>query len=155
MQRIVVGCYAVGMKPQSILETVLYADDIERAAWFYHEVLGLDMPGGMSELMTFFRIDDHHVLLIFDPAQSDKPGRDVPSHGGRGPGHIALRIDESEYEQWKDRLSSFGIGIEQEIDWGLEEEFAAGCSMYCRDPYGNSVELITGNIWSKAFSLAD
>ena len=138
------------MKPHSILETILYASDIEQAAWFYHEVLGLDMPGGMSELMTYFCIDDNHVLLIFDPSKSDKPGRDVPSHGPRGPGHIALRIEESDYDAWKERLGTFGIGIEQEIDWGLQEEFKAGKSIYCRDPYGNSVELITANIWSKS-----
>lgn len=136
------------MKPHSILETVLYASDIEQAAWFYHEVLGLDMPSGTSELMTFFRIDDNHVLLIFDPSKSDQPGREVPSHGPRGAGHIALRIEETDYDAWKERLSSFGIGIEQEINWGLEESFAEGRSIYCRDHYGNSVELITGNIWS-------
>tara|TARA_R110000744_G_C19204899_1_gene545388 strand:- start:208 stop:621 length:414 start_codon:yes stop_codon:yes gene_type:complete len=135
------------MKPHSILETVLYASDIEQAVWFYHEVLGLDKPGGASDLMTYFRIDGNHVLLVFNPQESDKPGRDVPSHGPRGAGHIALRIEESEYDDWKQRMSSFGIGIEQEIDWGLEEEFSKGRSIYVRDPYGNSIELITGNIW--------
>jgi len=135
------------MKPHSILETVLYASDIEQAVWFYHEVLGLEKPGGASDLMTAFRIDENHVLLMFNPQESDKPGRGVPSHGARGPGHIALRIEESDYDDWKQRMSSFGIGIEQEIDWGLEEGFSNGRSIYVRDPYGNSVELITGNIW--------
>jgi len=143
------------MKPHAILETVLYASDIEQAAWFYHAVLGIEMHRGMSELMTTFRIDDGHVLLIFDPSMSDKPGRDVPSHGARGPGHIALRIEDSEYNDWKRQLSSHGIRIEQEIDWETEEGFSRGRSIYCRDPYGNSVELITGNIWSKAASNED
>ncbi|MBL4808980.1 MAG: VOC family protein [Phycisphaerales bacterium] len=135
------------MKPSSILETILYSSDIEQAAWFYHQVLGLDMPGGMSELMTCFHIDDNHVLLIFDPSKSDKPGRGVPSHGPRGAGHIALRIEESQYDSWKKQLSTFGVGIEQEVDWATEESFRPGRSIYCRDPYGNSVELITANIW--------
>jgi catechol 2,3-dioxygenase-like lactoylglutathione lyase family enzyme len=135
------------MKPHSILETVLYADDIERAAWFYRDVLGLTQPGGESELMTHFRIDEHHVLLIFNPQMSDRPGRDVPSHGPRGAGHIALRIEDANYEAWKEQLSSFGIGIEQEITWGEEDGFDHGRSIYCRDPYGNSVELITADIW--------
>jgi len=143
------------MKPHSILETVLYASDIEQAAWFYREVLGLDMPGGMSELMTYFRVDDQHVLLIFDPSKSDKSGRDVPSHGPRGAGHIALRIEESQYDQWKLQLSSHGIGIEQEIDWEHEEGFSRGRSIYCRDPYGNSVELITADIWPRVPSIGD
>ncbi len=148
-------CYALGMKPRSILETVLYSSDLDQAVWFYHEVLGLEMPGGKSDLMTYFRIDDGHVLLIFDPGQSDKPGRGVPSHGARGPGHIALRIEESEYDDWKRRLSLHGVGIEEEIDWGLEEGFSPGRSIYCRDIYGNSVELITGNIWASITSIED
>lgn len=101
----------------------------------------------MSELMTCFHIDDNHVLLIFDPSKSDKPGRGVPSHGPRGAGHIALRIEESQYDSWKKQLSTFGVGIEQEVDWATEESFRPGRSIYCRDPYGNSVELITANIW--------
>lgn len=135
------------MKPYSILETVLYADDLERASWFYGEVLNLEQPGGVSELMTHFRVDENHVLLIFNPQMSDRPGRDVPSHGPRGAGHIALRIEESEYDAWLDRLSSFGIGIEQEITWGDDDGFDRGRSIYCRDPYGNSIELITADIW--------
>lgn len=137
------------MKPHSILETVLYVSDIEQAVWFYHEVLGLEMPGGMSDLMTYFRVSEHQVLLVFNPRESDKPGRDVPSHGARGPGHIALRIEESEYDDWKQQLSKAGVGIEQEIDWGQESGFSPGRSIYIRDHSGNSVELITGNIWAK------
>ncbi len=136
------------MKPHSILETVLYASDIEQAAWFYHEVLKLEMPGGMSDLMTYFRVSEHQVLLVFNPSESDKPGRDVPSHGARGPGHIALRIQEDEYDAWKQQLSRSGIGIEQEIDWNEDEDFKHGRSIYIRDPYGNSVELITQDIWA-------
>ncbi|MBL4699048.1 MAG: VOC family protein [Phycisphaerales bacterium] len=132
------------MKPESILETVLYANSLEEAAWFYHEVLGLDMPHAPSELMGMFRVDDNHVLLIFDPKVSDRPGRDVPSHGARGPGHLALRIRDSEYQKWLDKLSEFGVAIEKEIIW--EREYLAK-SIYVRDPSGNSIELITEDIW--------
>ncbi len=132
------------MKPQSILETVLYANSIEEAAWFYHEVLGLDMPKEPSELAALFRIDQNHVLLIFDPKISDQPGRDVPSHGARGPGHVAFRIDDADYQNWLDRLSKHGVTIEQEIEWDRNDP---GKSIYVRDPSGNSVELITADIW--------
>ena len=47
------------IKPESILETVLYANSIEEAVWFYHEVLGLDMPSAHSKLMTMFRVDEN------------------------------------------------------------------------------------------------
>ncbi|MDF1810135.1 MAG: VOC family protein [Phycisphaerales bacterium] len=132
------------MKPESILETILYSNNIEEAAWFYHEVLGFDMPREKSELAAMFRIDPNHVLLIFNPTISDRPGRDVPSHGARGPGHVAFRIQESDFQNWLDRFSKHGIPIEQEIEWDRTDP---GKSIYVRDPSGNSVELITADIW--------
>ena len=136
--------YCLNMKPSSILETVLYTNSIEEAVWFYHEVLGLDMPAGKSDLMTLFRVDDQHVLLIFDPSKSDQPGRMVPSHGARGAGHIGLGIKPEDYQAWLDRLSKHGVAIEKEIQW--ERAYPAQ-SIYFRDPYGNSVELLTTDIW--------
>lgn len=132
------------MKPSSILETVLYTTSIEDAVWFYHEVLGFDMPAGQSDLMTLFRVDENHVILIFHPELSDQPGRAVPSHGARGPGHIGLRINPDDYQAWLDRLCEHGIEIEQEIQW--KRAYPAR-SIYFRDPYGNSVELLTTDIW--------
>ena len=132
------------MKPESILETVLYANSIDEAVWFYHEVLGLEMPKGQSELMTLFRVDENHVILIFDPSKSDQPGRMVPSHGARGPGHIGLGIKPDDYQAWLDQLSSHGIAIEQEIEW--DRPYPAK-SIYFRDPSGNSIELLTTDIW--------
>lgn len=133
-----------GMKPESILETIIYANNLEEAAWFYHEVLGLEMPRGLSDLAALFRIDENHVLLVFDPTVSDQPGRAVPSHGARGPGHIALRIQDRDYQSWLDRFSEHGVAIEQEQKWD-ENDIAR--SIYVRDPSGNSVELITADIW--------
>ncbi len=135
------------MKPRSILETVLYNADLETGQWFYSTVLGLDLVGAGSDLMFVCRVDADHLLLVFDPRESDKPGRDVPSHGARGPGHVALRIGESEYDGWIARFSSFGVPIEQEIEWSGDSWRQPGRSIYVRDPYGNSVELITSDIW--------
>ena len=132
------------MKPDSILETIIYANSLEEAAWFYHEVLGLDMPREMSDLAVLFRVDNNQVLLVFDPKASDQPGRPVPSHGSRGPGHIALRIRPEDYQRWLEQLSRHGIPIEQEQEWDRVEP---GKSIYIRDPSGNSVELITSDIW--------
>lgn len=133
------------MRPNSILETILYANDLEQAAWFYAEVIGLEMPRKPSELAAIFRINTNQVLLIFDPTVSDQPGRPVPSHGARGPGHIALRIEPDDYDNWIRRLSEFGVAIEQEIEWSAHTD--PGRSIYLRDPSGNSVELITADIW--------
>jgi len=134
----------MGMKPNSILETILYANSLEESAWFYHEVLGFEMAREMSELGIVLRVDPHHVLLIFDPKKSDLPDRAVPSHGARGPGHIAFRIPPNSYDAWIKQFSKHGIAIEQEIEW---DRVDPGKSIYVRDPSGNSVELITADIW--------
>lgn len=133
------------MRPHSILETILYANDLEQAEWFYGKVLGLEMPRELSELAAIFRINAQQVLLIFDPKVSDQPGRAVPSHGARGPGHIALRIEPDEYNLWLKRLSEHGVAVEQEVEWHKNTD--PGRSIYMRDPSGNSVELITADIW--------
>lgn len=135
------------MQPRAILETVLYANDLEQAAWFFSQVLGLQMPREMSELGIVFRVSSDQVLLVFDPTVSDQPDRPVPSHGARGPGHIALRIDHNDYDRWIRRFSEHGIPIEQEIEWTTHP--SPGRSIYVRDPTGNSIELITADIWAE------
>ena len=131
------------MRPiRSILETILYSTDLATAHDFYRDVLGLTPLGGPSSLAVGFRINAEHVLLIFNPVVSGQTGRDVPSHGTHGPGHIAFRIDASEFESWMDHLVRRGIEIEQVHAWEQ-----GGRSMYCRDPAGNSVELIDTDIW--------
>ncbi len=128
-----------------ILETVIYADDLASTALFYERVLGLQYMDGDHDLLEVFRIAPGSVLLIFNPEQSEAPGRSVPVHGARGPGHIALRIEPGRYEAWVDRLGEMAVPIEQEHTWPDGNR-----SIYVRDPAGNCVELITGDIWPGA-----
>lgn len=130
---------------RGILETVLYCDDLDAAQRFYAGALGLEAIGEGSTLMRKFRIATEQVLLVFDPSVSEPPGRDVPSHGARGPGHVALLVSESDLSGWRDRLAGHGVAIEQEITWPQNSQ--RDRSIYVRDPGGNSVELITGDIW--------
>lgn len=129
-----------------ILETVLYADDLDEAERFYAGVLGLPRVGQGSALMRTFRVGPRQVLLVFDPSQSEPAGRDVPSHGARGPGHVALLVGEGDLPAWRARLTSHGVPIEEEIEWDWGP--TPHRSIYVRDPAGNSVELITGDIWA-------
>ncbi len=46
------------------------------------------------------------------------------------------------FPAWKDRLSALGVAIEAEVAWP-----GGGRSIYIRDPAGNSVELVTPQIW--------
>jgi len=79
----------VTMQPSRIFETVLYAEDLAAAERFYHEALGLEVIG-RGELSVVFRCGGG-VLLVFDPRKSAATGRDVPSRGTTGAGHVCVR----------------------------------------------------------------
>jgi catechol 2,3-dioxygenase-like lactoylglutathione lyase family enzyme len=82
------------------------------------------------------------VLLVFDPRKSGAPGREVPSHGASGPGHVAFAAKPEDLPAWRDRLREAGVAIEREVDWD-----AGGRSIYFRDPAGNAVELAPPTLW--------
>ena len=128
-----------------IHETILYCPDLRAAEAFYRDVLGLEQISKGSDLMIGFRVTPKpgQVLLLFDPAVSSVPGRPVPSHGCTGPGHLALRINPEDEPAWTERLRAHGVEIEQVVEWDNDR----GRSVYVRDPAGNSIELITADIW--------
>lgn len=132
---------------RGVLETILYATDLDAVLAFYRDVLGLRPAKPMGEGGFALRVSDVHLLLIFQPEKSSVPGRVVPSHGSHGPGHIGLRIDAGDYDAWMDRLRSHGVTIEKEMEWAEADGWRAGRSIYFRDPAGNSVELMTADIW--------
>jgi catechol 2,3-dioxygenase-like lactoylglutathione lyase family enzyme len=125
-----------------VYETVLYADDVAAAAAFYADVLGLRLVDGPDELAAAFRLEDGGVLLIFDPSRSSVPGRPAPSHGATGAGHVAFRVENGTFEGWSEKLRERGVEIELERGWQ-----SGGRSIYVRDPAGNSVELVEGELW--------
>lgn len=129
-------------RPRRVYETVLYAADVAAVAAFYSDVLGLRLVEAPGEAAAFFRLDDGGLLLLFDPATAAVPGRWVPAHGATGAGHVALAVAPGELEPWAAELRARGIEVEREITWP-----AGGRSLYVRDPAGNSVELVDGEVW--------
>lgn len=129
----------------SILETSLYADDLEAAEAFYTQVLGLEVYARESGRHVFFRCGSG-MFLIFNPAATQNPissaGGVVPGHGATGPGHLCFRIAEGETDHWRKKLQAAGVNIESEVHWPR-----GGISLYFRDPAGNSVELAPARIW--------
>ena len=127
------------MRPRGVYETVVYAPDLEAAAAFYRDVLGLRQVDD-----TAFRLDDHGILLLFDPAQSSQPGRLVPSHGPSG-GSVHVAFSVVSLDRWRERLAAAGVEIEHEHEWAR----GGARSLYVRDPAGNSVELVEGDLWPR------
>lgn len=133
-------------KVDGVLETCLYAGDLEAAERFYRDVLGLEFYSRRKGRHVFFRCG-RGMLLIFDPqATSEEPstvgGAVVPAHGARGPGHAAFRVAEQDLDAWRRRLSEAGVEVESEVAWP-----SGGFSLYFRDPAGNSLELATPELW--------
>jgi len=127
---------------RSLYETVLYAQDVATATGFYTDILGFTVVRDSGVLGRAIRLPDGAMLLIFDPRESAQPGREVPSHGAKGAGHVAFRIDREDYRRWRDHLEDCGVQIEHEHTWSTGAR-----SIYIRDPAGNSVELVDGELW--------
>jgi catechol 2,3-dioxygenase-like lactoylglutathione lyase family enzyme len=133
------------MKARRILETALYAGDLDAAAAFYGGVLGLPQVARAGGRHVFFRLEDA-VLLVFNPAETERPATDaalpVPAHGARGPGHVAFAATAEELDRWRERLEAAGVAIEADFRWPNGAR-----SIYVRDPAGNSVELAEPRLW--------
>jgi catechol 2,3-dioxygenase-like lactoylglutathione lyase family enzyme len=64
----------------------------------------------------------------------------VASHGATGAGHVAFSVES--LDGWRERFAEHGVEVEQEKEWPRD-----GRSIYVRDPAGNSVELVEGDLW--------
>ncbi len=134
------------MRVDGVLETCVYARDLEAAERFYAGVVGLEIYSREPGRHVFFRCGAA-MFLVFDPARTSEPSSkpsaiQVPPHGAHGPGHVAFRVDEAALPTWRGKLATAGIDIETEVEWP-----GGGRSIYVRDPDGNSVEFATGAIW--------
>lgn len=132
------------MQAKGILETVIYATDLDAAERFYRDVFDLDIVRKLAGQFVFFRCGDQ-MLLIFDPEKSGiaDPANPIPRHGTTGRGHFCFRAeDKAEVDAWRDRFVSLGIEIEHYQRWNN-----GSYSVYIRDPAGNSVEVGEARLW--------
>jgi catechol 2,3-dioxygenase-like lactoylglutathione lyase family enzyme len=133
------------MQSLRILETALYAADLDAAEAFYGGVLGLARVARVGERHVFFRLEGS-MLLVFNPAETERPATDpalpVPAHGGRGAGHVAFAATAEALDGWRERLEAAGVAIEADFRWPNGAR-----SIYVRDPAGNSVELAEPRLW--------
>ena len=128
-----------------ILETVLYVRDLERAARFYGDVMGLDCIHE-DHRMRAYDIVGTGVLLLFPEGGSltpiETPGGSIPPHDGSGPMHIAFSIPPEDLEPWQRHLQEAGVNLEGRTQWPR-----GGVSVYFRDPDDHLVELATPGLW--------
>ena len=125
----------------TIVETSVYAHDLDEMEKFYSNVLNLTVIDKEPDRHVFFTVGPGSVLLIFKP-ESTLHGHHLPAHGTTGPGHVAFGIQSTFMNSWRTRLIRHGIAIEKETSWPR-----GGRSIYFRDPAGNSIELITPHVW--------
>jgi catechol 2,3-dioxygenase-like lactoylglutathione lyase family enzyme len=124
-----------------VLETALYAADLDAAADFYGRVLGLEIESQVEGRHVFLRCGDG-MLLVFDPRTTSRATGPVPAHGAAGPAHVAFAVADAGLDAWAARLRDQGVEIEADLEWP-----GGGRSIYFRDPAGNSLELATPRIW--------
>jgi catechol 2,3-dioxygenase-like lactoylglutathione lyase family enzyme len=129
-----------------ILESALYAENLEETAGFYAEVMGLERIATAEGRHVFFRAGDG-VLLLFRPQKTREPPPPdarlpVPPHGTTGPGHLCFAGSAEEIGRWRERLTAAGIAVEADFEWPQ-----GGRSIYFRDPAGNSIEIAEPRIW--------
>jgi catechol 2,3-dioxygenase-like lactoylglutathione lyase family enzyme len=129
------------MQVSGLLESALYGTDLAALERFYVEVFGL-APIARTEGCNVVLRCGHAALILFNPEATSRPGRMFPPHGGDQPGHIAFVVPGPEIPTWRARLATHGVEIETEVGWP-----DGGCSLYVRDPAGNSVELAPPTLW--------
>jgi catechol 2,3-dioxygenase-like lactoylglutathione lyase family enzyme len=139
------------MTPSAILETILYAADLDAVEAFYRDVLGFELYAKQSGRQLFYRCGAG-MLLIFNPEATIKPPKPearlpVPPHGAEGPGHVCFRASADEITAWRQRLEAAGVVIEADFRWPAPDGTPGGRSIYFRDPAGNCLEFAEPRIW--------
>ena len=123
------------MKFLKIKETCLYMNDLEKAKFFYHEVLELPMIHYLPDKHLFLRVGQS-VLLIFNPEDS-KNKKSPPAHYGGGKQHFAFEVSTDSYQEMKQRILLKGIEVIDEVTWNSGVK-----SFYFNDPEGNVLEIL-------------
>jgi len=130
---------------EGLLETSLYARDLNRTSAFYRDLFGFKTLVDSPRLVAF-EVAARHVLLVFQAGSTEAdvvdPRGVIPGHDGQGRLHLALSIASGALDAWRARLADKGVRIVGEYRWPR-----GGSSLYFRDPDGALIELATPGLW--------
>lgn len=118
-----------------LMHVGLLVADLDRAAVFYEQVLGLerDARPDLGFPGIFYRLEDGgqiHLMKLPDPCL----GCARPGHGGRDH-HLALGVEDLDVVRM--RLQAHGIR------YTLSR--SGRKALFCRDPDGHAIELMQMN----------
>jgi catechol 2,3-dioxygenase-like lactoylglutathione lyase family enzyme len=132
-------------KLSRVLETALYVANLDKAAAFYADVMGLSCIHA-DHRMRAYDVGGNGVLLLFPQGGSlqsiETPGGSIPPHDGSGPMHVAFSIVADELEAWQDHLKAMGVVLQARTEWPR-----GGVSIYFRDPDDHLLEIATPGLW--------
>jgi catechol 2,3-dioxygenase-like lactoylglutathione lyase family enzyme len=132
-------------KPNGLLETVLFVEDLSRSSAFYEKVLGLQKFQGPERGCGFVVAPGQLLLMVKHGTTREPrmtPGGIVPPCGASGSMHVAFSIPESALDKWRHWLKDHGVEVLSEVTWEQ-----GGRSLYFRDPDGHLLELATPGVW--------
>jgi glyoxylase I family protein len=118
---------------EALHHVALSVTDMDRAAWFYGTVLGLqEIPRPPFDFGgAWYQLGDRQLHLIVHP-----PTRTLRQSMEIGPrdGHLALRVRDR--QEVLDRLQAHGV---KTLD--LPDNLTPWAQVYCCDPDGNVIEF--------------
>ena len=108
--------------------------DLDRALWFYHEILGFEIIQRFGNSAAFVSAGGYHHHIGLNTWESE--GGQPPAAGTTGLYHLAILYPtRAELGKALQRLLNAGIPIHGASDHGVSE------AIYLADPDSNGVEL--------------
>ena len=118
---------------EALHHVALSVTDMDRAAWFYGTVLGLqELPRPPFDFGgAWYQLGDRQLhLIVHPPTRTLRHSMEIGSRDG----HLALRVRDR--QEVLDRLLAHGIKV---LD--LPDNLTPWAQLYCCDPDGNVIEF--------------
>lgn len=120
------------LTPRRLDHVAINVRDLDRSGAFYARVFNLT-PQARSTFRHVLSSPDFSLHLFQAPER--RPDAGVRDWRRPGVQHVALALDEAEFERAAEVIVAAGSAVE-----GPTED-PEGCSLYFRDPDGNFIEL--------------